>query len=440
VGWPLSQDYNEAVQSPRTSFGDPELRQGAPALGPVGLPLPRSGNFADVYEVACPGGAKWAVKCFTRRVADQGERYAEISRHLRDARLPFTVDFQYLAEGVRVRGRWYPVLKMRWVEGLLLNEFVRANVTKPALLEALSQIWVRMARRLREARVAHGDLQHGNVLLVPGSAANALALKLVDYDGLFVPALAWKSADEDGHANFQHPGRAGERAYNLKVDRFSLLLVATALRALIVGGRSLWERYDNGDNLLFKEGDLRAPAASALFDELRRLPDMQVQALVGRLHCACEGRLEDTPYLGDLVPEEGFPPLPAQAEPAAGAPAAAEPAPEAAPGDAGPEETPVAKRPRGGLPPWAWAVAAGTAVVLAGLFTVVGFGLYLEGNAPRPTGSAPALRRPWDRAPERRPKADPEGPAPTPPPGPPATEDKPGPTLPKLIPPKRSDL
>ena len=25
--WPLSQDYNEAIQNPATSFGDPELRQ-----------------------------------------------------------------------------------------------------------------------------------------------------------------------------------------------------------------------------------------------------------------------------------------------------------------------------------------------------------------------------------------------------------------------------
>src|SRR5205085_9398117 len=96
VTWPLSQDYNEAIQGPPTCFADPELRQGRPALGPLGLPLPRSGNVADVYEVTCPGGARWAVKCFTRPVAGQRERYAEVSRHLQEARLPFTVDFRYL--------------------------------------------------------------------------------------------------------------------------------------------------------------------------------------------------------------------------------------------------------------------------------------------------------------------------------------------------------
>ena len=125
MGWPLSQDYNEAIQSPATSFRDPELRQGEAVLNPLGLPLPRSGNFADVYETTCPGGAKWAVKCFTRQVADHRERYAEISRHLQEVRLPFGVEFQYLVEGIRVRGRWYPVLKMRWVSRC------RARATSP---------------------------------------------------------------------------------------------------------------------------------------------------------------------------------------------------------------------------------------------------------------------------------------------------------------------
>ena len=44
-----------------------------------------------------------------------------MSRHLQQARLPFAVDFQYLEQGIRIHGQWYPILKMRWVEGLLLN-------------------------------------------------------------------------------------------------------------------------------------------------------------------------------------------------------------------------------------------------------------------------------------------------------------------------------
>ena len=95
---------------------------------------------------------------------------------------------------------------------------------------------------------------------------------------MFVPALANRKSGEVGHPNYQHPQRLREGTYNDLVDRFPLLVVATALQALSVGGRGLWERYDNGDNLLFKETDLRAPRESALFKELLGMPDSATKA------------------------------------------------------------------------------------------------------------------------------------------------------------------
>ena len=149
MSWPLSQEYNEAVQYPADNFADPDLRRGEAVTNALGIPVPRSGNFADVYQVRGPDGGRWAVKCFTRSVPDLRERYQEIGRRLRQARLPFTVDFRYLVEGIHVAGRWRPVLKMEWVEGLTLNQFVAQALDRPAALEALLQIWARMARRLR---------------------------------------------------------------------------------------------------------------------------------------------------------------------------------------------------------------------------------------------------------------------------------------------------
>jgi hypothetical protein len=259
-----------------------------------------------------------------------------------------------------------------------------------------------------------------------------------------VPALAWKSAGEVGHPNFQHPARASERAYNLKVDRFPLLLVATALRALTVGGRALWERYDNGDNLLFKETDLLAPAASPLFADLRRLPDTQAQALAGRLMSACEGRLEDVPFLGDLLPEEG--PAPARA-PAARAPSGlvtadadgpvtpvASATPTAAPdwdfGDS--EAVPSVRRPGGRLPPRSWALGGAGAALLVGV-AAVGAVFLLARKSPPPNKApvvaataAPNLGPP---PPESRPKPGSKPPNPAPaqaaPMGPPSRTEPP---------------
>src|SRR4051794_13440384 len=173
--WPLSQDYNEAMQNPQSSFADNELKGGEAVVNALGIPMPRSGNFADVYEFDGASGAKWAIKCFTRHVPDLQDRYSEISTHLLHANLLFMVGFQYLEEGIRIRGQWYPILKMQWVEGFLLNEFVRNHLDRPPLLKALCKIWVKMAQRLREQNMAHADLQHGNVILVPGSRADSLA-------------------------------------------------------------------------------------------------------------------------------------------------------------------------------------------------------------------------------------------------------------------------
>jgi HEAT repeat protein len=192
---------------------------------------------------------------------------------------------------------------MQWVEGLTLNAFVRQYADKPAIMKTLLQVWVRMAARLRGMGIAHGDLQHGNILLVPGPASSQLAFKLVDYDGMFVPALAGRNSGEVGHASYQHPQRVAERIYSADVDRFPLLLVAAALDGLRVGGRALWDEYDNGDNLLFREVDLRAPVKSPLFYELLKLPDERASRLARQTVDALKGRLDSVPLLEELFPE-----------------------------------------------------------------------------------------------------------------------------------------
>jgi hypothetical protein len=303
MSWPLSQDYNEAIQAPVSNFADPDLKRGRATANAFGVPMPCSGNFADVYQLSGPDGTRWAVKCFTRETPGLRERYAAISSHLRQVQLRCTVNFEYLEQGIRVGCRWFPVLKMEWVGGLPLNQFVAQAADRPATLDALVHRWAKLARHLRAAEVAHGDLQHGNVLLVPAPAADALSLKLVDYDGMWVPALAGQKSGEVGHPSYQHPGRAQVDAYGPDTDRFSLLLGATALCAVRVSGLSLWQKYDNGDNLLFTQEDLEAPARSRLFYDLLKSSDSGVRILADRLIEALRGPVHQVPRLEDVLPE-----------------------------------------------------------------------------------------------------------------------------------------
>lgn len=303
--WPHPPDYNEAIQTPRLCCADAELQQGEPALNALGLPWPRSGNSADVYKIICPNDQTWAVKCFTREVRGLRERYLAVSEYLARRRLPFMVEVHYLEQGIRVHGHWYPIVKMRWVDGLQLNELAREYADKPLILERLAQMWVRLAQEMRNYKIVHGDLQHGNVLLVPEDKQGHVRLRLVDYDGVTVPALEKIPSGEVGHPNYQHPQRLREGGGGAEADRFAHLVIYTAIRALAVGGSALWERFDNGENLLFREQDFQKPAESALFKALLESTDADVRALTGYLLIASQGPLRYVSLLQELVTGAG---------------------------------------------------------------------------------------------------------------------------------------
>jgi WD40 repeat protein len=311
--WPTSQDYNEAVQE-SVNLADPSLQGGEVVVNALGLPVPRSGNFADVYQFKSADGKSWALKCFTRKVSGLRDRYARIDEHLAKAKLPFTIRFQFFEEGIQVKGEWFPLLKMEWVEGIPLNEFVAQNLTKPQYLQALLLMWAKLTTRLREDNIAHADLQHGNVLLVPGATPQKLGLKLIDYDGMWVPALAERHSGEVGHPNYQHPIRIKKNLYNADVDRFPHLVIASGLRAALVGGPAIWKRFDSEDNLLFREADLRNPANSPLLKALWELNDSVLRTLVGQLALSASQPLRQTPWLDDVLSAEGGPRLSAEEE------------------------------------------------------------------------------------------------------------------------------
>lgn len=281
---PLPQplDYQSAIQHPSLCFDDPQLRRGSVTVGPLGLPRVASGNFASVYQVTV-GGTPWAVRCFHRSTGDVPARYAAIAAHLSRGRPDCLVLCDYLDRGIRVKGAWYPVVKMQWVEAPPLNVFVQANLTNRPRLDALAARWRAVCRALELRRVEHGDLQHGNILCSPGT------LTLVDYDGMRVPSFPAGRASELGHPAYQHPTR-GPESDLLQADRFSSLVIYTALRAL-ADSPGLWAQFDTGDNLLFRPADLARPESSELFRALGRIADPIVARLAARLASTSAGPL-----------------------------------------------------------------------------------------------------------------------------------------------------
>ena len=114
--------------------------KGKRRLPPRGMPLVFSGNFACVYKMSS-AGRDYAVRCFTREVKNQQQRYSQLDEYLRAARPDAFVRFEYLDRGIKLKGQWYPIVKMAWVEGQRLDRFVEANLNQSDILYDMAARW-----------------------------------------------------------------------------------------------------------------------------------------------------------------------------------------------------------------------------------------------------------------------------------------------------------
>lgn len=297
--WPTPNDYCAAVQNPQHCFTAPELSGGSIVRDQLSLPKVSSGNFAVVFELE-QGMRRYAVKCFTRRIRDQQHRYAAITAFLAGRRVPALVSFRYYAEGIRISGGMFPLLTMEWIAGELLHQHVERRLGTPALLRDLAEQWRIVMADLTRLGAAHGDLQHRNILVAGGQ------IRLVDYDGMYVPCLRGNAPDERGNDQFQHPGRT-KHDYDERVDRFAALVIYVSLRAL-AADPGLWDAFHSGENLILTRADFVAPGATAVWLRLMSSPDQEVQRLTQVLERACAGPPAATPEL-DAAVRQARPPL-----------------------------------------------------------------------------------------------------------------------------------
>src|SRR5262249_6439333 len=157
------------------------------------------------------------------------------------------VGFSYDAEGIFVSRtrRWFPALVMEWIHGTPLDHFLGEQFQRRGQIDnrQLCQAWMDLMLGLGHRQVAHGDLQHGNILVQADGS-----LKLVDYDGMFVPAMrkAGLKASEGGLAAYQHPKR-NPGYFDERLDCFAGLLILLSLAAADAGR---WRRYHTDDNSL----------------------------------------------------------------------------------------------------------------------------------------------------------------------------------------------
>ena len=188
----------------------------------------------------------------------------------------------------------------------LLSRFVGSRLSQPDTLRRVAAQWRGgPTASLRGLRIAHNDLQHGNVMVQRDGG-----IRLVDYDGMYLPQFRGERSPELGHKNYQHPERSSEH-YDENVDSFPSLVIYLSLLA-IASDPGLWD-YHNEDNLIFTRSDYADPRSSEVFGKLKKSPDVTVARLAERLEECCALPVDKVPdletALQDIPPSAAVSPV-----------------------------------------------------------------------------------------------------------------------------------
>ncbi len=287
---PSPADYVDLLQHPAACFIDPELQRATARTDSLGLPLAYRGNYAVAFNMQTATKA-YAVRCFTRDVPDVQRRYDAISRFCDAYVDPALCTFEYQARGVRHQNEMFPIIKMEWAAGERLDTWLLNNHEDRRELRRVGEGIAQIADRLERKGAAHGDLQHGNLVVESGW------VRLIDYDGMFVPGLETLQSPVLGHRNFQHPARTDSQ-FDSRMDRFSLLVIFIGLNAIAADPTRI-ARYGCDERVLFERADFENPDGSPLFHEL--VHDVTVGKWTLALIDACRKSPRQCPSLESVL-------------------------------------------------------------------------------------------------------------------------------------------
>lgn len=249
--YPLISEYLAAIRDAHDNLE--KLSHLVPVLDNYGEPFRSSGAFAVVFKMKDEQTGKcYALKCFTEEQEGRAEAYRQIAEELEFVDSPYITSVKYLEKELFVDSNCedeeFPVLLMDWIEGETMETYIADHYMDNHAILMLCYRFCKMAAWLRSQPFAHGDIKPDNIMVRSDGT-----LTLVDYDGMFVPAMKGQKSPTIGTKDFSHPLRTIDD-FDETIDDFALASIALSLKAISLNP-SLLNEYGASDRLLFSAAD-----------------------------------------------------------------------------------------------------------------------------------------------------------------------------------------
>lgn len=266
--YPSITEYITAIRNAEDNFD--KLTNLSPVLDSRGDPSRSVGGFAVVFKLKDKDTGKlFAIKCFHEVQSNLTEAYAKISEFLNRYNSPYILNVEYLDKELYVNSsitkeEEFPVLKMEWIEGDTMESFIHSNSRDCDAIKALHEKFCELALWLRSKPFAHGDIKPDNIMIRPDGT-----LTLIDYDGMYVPAMKGEKSPTVGTSGFSHPHRTAED-FDENIDDFALAVISISLLA-ISQEPNFYEKLGGKDRLLFSYEDYLDFSNSNVYQQLSSL-------------------------------------------------------------------------------------------------------------------------------------------------------------------------
>ena len=273
--YPLISEYVRAIQDASSNLD--KLAHLVPVLDDHGEPYRSSGAFAVVFKMKDEQTGKcYALKCFTEEQEGRAEAYRQIADELEFVDSSYITSVKYLDKEIFVDSSCeedeFPVLLMDWIDGETMENYIAENYQDNYAMAMLCYRFCKMAAWLRSQPFAHGDIKPDNIMVRPDGN-----LTLVDYDGMFVPAMKGQKSPTIGTKDFSHPLRTVDD-FDETIDDFALASIALSLKAISLKP-SLLDEYGAADRLLFSVNDYNKLCKINLWKKLSKIKNNEIKKL-----------------------------------------------------------------------------------------------------------------------------------------------------------------